>query len=143
MIFQFHYSRTLLGFLIRLFSFGRFNHVSIRLGNYVYEATTTRGVIRTLYTKWDSSTVATIKEVPLTQDEYQRVYIWLNRQIGKGYDIWGIFSFIFFWLPPRKGYWYCSELAICALAKAKDKTDQIQNQKVSPQLFFDILDLVV
>jgi len=143
MIFQFHYSKTLLGFLIRLFSFGRFNHVSIRLGNYVYEATARRGVIRTLYTKWDDRTMVFSKKIELTPDEYQRAFIWLNQQIGKKYDFIGILSFIFFFLPPRKGWWYCSEYAICALAKAKGKTKQIQNQKVSPQLFFDILDLIV
>ena len=142
MIFQFHYSKTFLGFLIRLLSLGRFNHVSIRLGNYVYEAHINTGVRRTLYTKWNNETVVQIKEVLLEQDEYQRVYSWLNKQVGKKYDLLGIFSFLFFFLPPRKGYWYCSELAICSLAKAKNKTDQIQNQKVSPQLFFDILDLV-
>jgi uncharacterized protein YycO len=143
MIFQFHYSKTLLGFLIRLFSFGRFNHVSIRLGNYVYEATIKGGVIRTLYTKWNSETVVFSKKIEITQEEYQRAYIWLNKQVGKGYDVLGIVSFLFFFLPPRKGYFYCSEYAICALAKAKDRTDSIQNQKVSPQLFFDILDLVL
>jgi uncharacterized protein YycO len=143
MIFQFHYSKTFIGFLIRLFSFGRFNHVSIRLGNYVYEATTTRGVIRTLYTKWDGRTMVFSKKIELTTEEYQRAFIWLNKQLGKKYDFIGILSFIFFFLPPHKGYFYCSEYAICALAKAKDRTESIQNQKVSPQLFFDILDLVV
>jgi uncharacterized protein YycO len=142
MIFQFHYSKTLLGFLIRLLSFGHFNHVSIRLGNYVYEAHIHTGVRRTLYTKWNKKTVVQIKEVKLEQAEYERVYVWLNKQVGKKYDILGIFSFIFFFLPPRKGYWFCSELAICSLAKAKGKSDALDNQKVSPQLFFDILDLV-
>jgi uncharacterized protein YycO len=143
MIFQFHYSKTLLGFLIRLFSFGRFNHVSIRLGNYVYEATIKGGVIRTLYTKWNSETVVFSKKVEITQEEYQRAYIWLNKQVGKGYDILGIFSFLFFWLPPRKGYFFCSELAICALAKAIGNSEELDNQKVSPDLFWRILKLVV
>ncbi len=142
MVIQFHYSKTLLGFLIRLFSLGRFNHVSIRLGNYVYEATSKGGVIKTLYTKWNNSTVAESIEVPLNNEEYQRAYIWLNKQVGKGYDYIGVISFLFALLPPRKGYFYCSEYAICAYAKAKGLINP-EMQKISPSLIWYILKLVI
>ena len=142
MQFQFHHSKTLLGFLIRLCSLGHFNHASIRLGNYVYEATSKGGVIKTLYTKWNSETVADIIEVPLSNEEYQRAYIWLNKQVGKGYDYLGVVSFLFALLPPRKGYWFCSELAIVAYAKAKGLTNP-DNQKISPSLLWYILKMVL
>ena len=139
MKFQFHYKKSLISFLIRVFSNGRFNHTSILLGDTVYEAHIRTGVTKTRLSKWDNSTVVETIEVKLTKTEERRVRTWLNKQVGKKYDIIGIISFLFILLPPRKGYWYCSELGVVSLAKAKGIKGEIENQKISPQMFHNIL----
>lgn len=143
MIFQAHRSKTVLGFLIRFFSIGDYSHISMLLGGYVYEAHAIKGVIKTPVESWDDKCVVDKKEMILSHDILMEVKEWLEKQVGKKYDYIGIISFLFASLPPRRGYWYCSELATVTFAKALGKTDEIEMQKISPTLFWSILNLVL
>lgn len=139
MIFQFHSQDTIISILIRLITRGKFNHVSIRSGKYVYEAHIKKGVIKTLYSKWDNSTVVECIEIKSKREK--EVVKFLNQQVGKKYDLTGIIAFLSIFAKPRKGYFYCSELAMVAFAKLFGCNGEIQNQKVSPQLFHDIIEI--
>jgi len=141
--FQFHRGEAKISKLIRFFSRGEYNHVSIRTHRYIYEAHIKQGVIKTPINKWDDSTVVITTKISVSNAGYTNMIKFLNEQVGKKYDIMGILSFFFILLPPRKGYWYCSELASVALEKAKIKDGMLDNRKISPQMFFDILNLVV
>ena len=143
MIFQAHTGYHPISILIRLFSRGRFNHISIKLGEFIYEAHLKGGVMKTHERDWDDSTVVETKEVKITAVQRVAVRLWLNKQVGKKYDLWGIFAFISFFAKPRMGYWYCSEYATVALAKALDKKTLLEKQKISPETFWEILNLVV
>ena len=140
MIFNFHHSKTLLGFFIRFFSLGHYNHVSIRLGNYIYEATIKGGVIKTHYKKWNSDTVVERIKVPLTIEQERNVRLWLNEQVGKGYDITGVMSFLWIFMKESVGKWFCSEIGFVSLMKAWGVDSSVgYNQRVSPQQFYEQL----
>jgi len=140
MTFQFHKNNSFISRLIRLLSHGEFNHVSILAGEFVYEAHIDKGVVKTHQDKWNSSTV--VDRIEYYSYNQPEVVEWLEKQVGKKYDITGIFSFISIFAKPRMGYWYCSELAMVAFSKMKGIQDEdIENQKVSPYLFYKILEL--
>lgn len=139
MFFQFHGGNSIISRLIRLISNGNYNHVSIRCGKYVYEAHIKGGVKKTLYSKWDKSSVK--ETIFVKSSRVKSVEKWLNKQVGKKYDLLGILSFLFVITKPRKGYWYCSELAMVTYSKLKGHSGDVENQKVSPYLFYKILEL--
>lgn len=137
-VFQFHRGRTLLGKLIRVFSSGSYDHVSIRNGKYVYEATPI-GVVKVPYKEWNSDTVHMELEV---KSKYEKQVIkWLNKQVGKGYDYSGLLSFISIITKPVKGKWYCSELGMVTYSKLMGQDGDIDNQKISPYLLYKIIQL--
>ena len=147
--FQFHRGDKFLSKLIRvivsILSFGRarYNHVSIRVGQTVYEAMifvkygdkTLKGVIKVPYSKWKGKkTVKNKITIQATRKDEKRVRDFLNAQVGKKYDITGFLNFVWIFLPPAKGKWFCSELAKvagCKLAGIKS-SEQGYNQKVTP-----------
>lgn len=130
--FQFHRNNHLFAKVIRLFSRGSFNHVSIRIGRYVYEAHIDNGVTKTLYSKWKG--IGVVESVLVEVEDTKTVEKWLNKQVGKKYDIFGVLSFLWIWARPAKGKWFCSELAMVTLAKALEI--DIYNQRQTPQDFY-------
>jgi len=137
MIFQFHKGDSILSRLIRLFSNGNYNHVSILTSKYVYEAHIKSGVTKTPIKKYDFSSVA--EKIEVKSKRELSVIKWLDKQVGKKYDILGVLSFLSILTKPRKGYWFCSELAMVAYSRLKGYYGDIEDQKVSPQLFYDII----
>lgn len=138
MIFQFHQGDALISIMIRLLT-GKYNHVSIRVGNYVYEAHIKKGVTKTLYSKWNSSSV--VETIEVKSKNEKKVKLWLDKQVGKKYDVSGILSFLSIFSKPKIGKWYCSELSFVAYAKLKGVEGNIEGQKISPYLFYVILQL--
>ena len=130
--FQFHRGNHLLGKVIRFFSRGDFNHVSIRIGKYVYESHIDTGVTKTLYSKWESWSV--VESFLVEVEDTKAIEKWLKKQVGKKYDIWGVLSFMWIWAKPAEGKWFCSELAMVTLAKALEL--DTYNQRQSPQDFY-------
>jgi uncharacterized protein YycO len=122
-----------------LLSNGKYSHVSILCENdYVYEATF-KGVIKTKKNKWNDKEVHAFFIVESEREE--QVIKWLKKQVGKGYDFTGIFSFISLFAKPVKGKWYCSELGMVAYSKLKGHNGEIANQKISPYLLYKIIQL--
>ena len=137
MIFQFHSQDTIISILIRLITRGKFNHVSIRSGKYVYEAHIKKGVTKTLYSKWDNSTVVECIEIKSKREK--EVVKFLNQQVGKKYDLSGVLSFLSIVTKPKLGKWFCSELGAVAYDKLRGKNVNFDNQKISPDFLYKII----
>ena len=125
-------SNTVSGWLIRLFTFSQWNHVSIEIDGQVYEARGITGVTRRSakgYLKgWAKS--ATIK---INAPSPPSAVIFLEAQLGKGYDYGGIIA-----LPFRKPWhgvseWFCSELVAAALLSAGLPKMRVDAYRVTPR----------
>jgi hypothetical protein len=132
--FNSHRSNTILGKTIRFFSRGKFNHTSINLNGIIYEAHIWCGVRMTQQDIWDNSTVKTSTTFDIDVHTHRKLHYWLNRQVGKDYDLWGVLSFIWRFAKPTKGKWFCSELAVVVLAKLFALPTY--NQRQSPTDFY-------
>lgn len=142
--FQAHRGDALLSRAIRLLS-PRYNHISIRVGFLVYEAHIHNGVTQTPYKLWQGKkSVVAKKSFEVDDQTAMRMVSFLATQVGKKYDIWGIFGFLWWFFKPRKDRWYCSELAQVALYKMLGirSTADDYDQKVSPYQFWRNLRMV-
>lgn len=136
MIFYAHKGNSLLSRAIRLFS-PKYNHISIRIGQTIYEAHIHTGVRKVRYSKWEGrKSIVAYREIKTKEEK--RVRAFLEKQVGKKYDTLGIIGFIWGLIPPKKDKWYCSELAKVALYKALGirSTAEDYNQRVSPYQFW-------
>lgn len=133
--FNFHRTNTVLGKLIRFFSGGMVNHVSIQIGEWIWEADFKRGVVKTDISKWNKQHQIVCQYIVYTPYQSTIVY-WLNKQVGKKYDWIGVFSFVWVLLQEKKGSFYCSELAMVVLMKAVNVHSIDYNHKQSP---YDLL----
>jgi hypothetical protein len=140
--FNAHRGTGLLSNLIVLFSRGLYSHISIELEGYVYEARFRKGVIKTKRDVWNDSTVKDVHSFTISRNDKEVVKAFLEAQVGKTYDVRGVIAFIFTLTKPKIGAWFCSELGIVALSKALGRTARLNNQLISPTMFWDILQLV-
>lgn len=142
-IFNFHYGYGLISTLIRWFSRGRYNHVSIQLGDFTYEAIEGKGVIKTLTKKWNADTVVESVVLTISDKAEQDLFKFLEEQVGKKYDYRGVLSFLWGFTRPKEGAWFCSELAMITFVKTKGlRASDFEGERVSPHLFAGILKLV-
>lgn len=136
--FQAHRGDALLSRAIRLLS-PKYNHISIRVENEVFEAHIKTGVTKTPYKIWKGKTSVVAKQELFIDDiRGLKLVAFLNKQVGKKYDVLGIFSFLWVYFRPKKDRWYCSEYAQVALYKCLGirSTENDYNQKVSPYQFW-------
>lgn len=130
---QFHRGNTLLSRAIRLFS-PKFNHVSIKIGRKVWESHLGTGVTKTPVASWNKSTVCEVVEFRVPAKVENQIKYFLDKQVGKKYDIMGIFHFLWFFTKPKDDRWYCSELGKVVLYKiiGVDSNKDDYQQRVSP-----------
>ena len=140
--FQFHHWDKLLSKLIRLFSGGFFNHVSIEINWYIYEAHIHTGVRKVQVIEWEDDTVHTYYQYDLWPKREKYVQEWLEKQCGKKYDTLGVLSFLWRFIPQREGAFYCSELAFIAFMKLHKIEKWNYKQKKSPQDFYELLYII-
>ena len=125
-------SHTVTGWLIRVFTFSQWNHVSIEIGGKVYEARGRTGVTQTgakgYLNKWaKTDTVQIAAPSPVSAVAF------LEAQIGKRYDFGGIVA-----LPFRKPWhsrskWFCSELVAAALIASGLPKMRVDAYRVTPR----------
>lgn len=136
--FNFHRGNKLISRAIRLMS-PRYNHVSVLMGDTVFEAQMFQGVIKTHVSEWlDVKTVTRQEQFEVSASEYARIREFLLKQVGKEYDYLGIFAHLFpIFLQPRIGKWYCSELSNVVLYKILGlrMTSDNRTNKVAPFVF--------
>ena len=138
-----HYGYGIVSTLIRWFSRGRYNHISIELDGVVYEAKEGKGVIATTKGAWDDSTVVDSISFELSPFAETEIFVFLQEQIGKKYDYRGVLSFLWGFTRPRMGRWFCSELAFVTVVKMRGlKGSDFQEKRVSPHLFWGFLKLL-
>jgi len=138
--FQSHKGDHLLGRLIRFFSNGMFNHSSIDLNGVIYESHIHTGVRKVLKEDWSDRTVVSCTTFRIDVHTHRKLKYWLDRQVGKKYDLWGVLSFIWIFAKPSKGRWYCSELSMVTLAKLFSLP--LYDQRQSPTDFYYFLQAI-
>lgn len=121
------------GWLIRLFTFSRWNHVAIEVGGIVYESVADGGVRRvsseSFPGRWKKS-----HPVAVSVSDPSYLLAYLNSQVGKPYDWAAIVA-----LPFRKSWhhqdkWFCSELVAEALiAGGSDAIPRLKSHRVTPR----------
>lgn len=141
--FHAHHGDAKLSRIIRWMS-PKYNHISIQIDEVIFEAHIDHGVTRSLVGTWNGSTVAESITIKCSSENLGKTWEFLNKQVGKKYDTFGIFAFLWWFFKPQKDRWYCSELAQVALYKALGviSTAEDYNQKVSPYQFWRNLQVV-
>jgi hypothetical protein len=111
-----------------------FSHTSIQIDKTVYESVFIGGVIKTPLKEWNAGTVVTTHAIPVDEATFKEIKKFVQAQVGKKYDFWGLFSFIFVFMKPKIGKWYCSELGAAVLMKARKvmPSNPEYFQKMSP-----------
>lgn len=138
-VFNFHASDSFLSRAIRACSDGKYSHVSIFLDGYIYEAHIKQGV-RKYKSTWDGANdIIESIYIKITKEQKKRLKKFLEAQVGKKYDLLGVLSFIWFFLRPKKGQWFCSEYAMVAFMKILGIKSGNYDQKQSPYGFYLIL----
>ena len=138
--FNSHKGNHLLGKLIRFFSRGKFNHTSINLNGVIYEAHINCGVRKTKEKDWKDKTVVSYTTFDIDTQTHRELKYWLDKQVGKKYDLFGVLSFLWIYFKPVRGKFYCSELAIIVLAKLFHLP--IYDQKQDPTEFYYTLQAI-
>jgi hypothetical protein len=134
--FYFVKSHTLIGKLIRITSGGKYNHVSIWVRGYLYEASMKYGVTKVRCDR-DYRSSNWLHVWDLNED---KVVEFLDAQVGKRYDWLGVISFIWIFVQQGVEKWFCSELAMVALMKGLGKEEY--NQRQSPIDFYYLLKIL-
>lgn len=137
--FIFSKSNSLWSKLIRLVTFSKWSHVeyvspsgniiSAELGRGVYSDPEDRPL-----QDW---TAADVVKVPVTDLQLEQFTKWINKQVGKKYDLLGIFGL---WLKRRwqDDYaWFCSELLVAGMHKFKIVKVDSQPHRITPQMMYD------
>lgn len=137
-IFYFYRTNTLFGKLVRFVSNGYYNHVVIEVNGYMYESNPMTGVTK----KPATSAVGAVAWRLRTDLNDEEVIYFLEGQLGKKYDYIGCLSFIWVFLKPRIGKWYCSELAMVTLMKGLGVHSSEYNQKQSPMDMYYLSKLI-
>jgi len=135
-VYNFHASNTILSRAIRACSDGKFSHVSIWVDGYIYEAHIKEGV-RKYKANWsDADDIVESIYIEFSKEDEKRVKKFLNAQVGKKYDLFGVLSFIWFFLRPKDGQWFCSEYAMVSYMKLLTIKSCNYDQKQSPFGFY-------
>lgn len=122
-------SNTIGSWLIRLLTFSKWSHVAAIMPNgLVIEATWPEGVRRismeALLSSYPHTEVREINISPVGID-------WLERQVGKRYDVTALFTFLNPWRKWRQDdKWFCSELIAQACGVFQEAS------RVSPQMLY-------
>jgi len=140
--FNIHSGNGLISKAIKWITLGDYSHTSVEFGKDRFESIMGKGVIMNGHQKINISKIVESYEVKVTNDTFTELKLWTRQQVGKKYDYLAILSFISpLFSKPRIGLWYCSELTYVIYAKARGVMDLIENQKVSPSQFRDIIRL--
>lgn len=146
MKFHFYKRKGILPSLIRYFGGGEFNHVSVEVGMYTYEAIGGKilganGVLMSPSHltqhkgRYEPDEVVTV-EVELTQGQMFEVAAYLRDQVGKKYGTAEVFGFVFRWIRGRASTFYCSELAIRAFEIALNRKYEL---RYSPSEVYELV----
>jgi len=122
-------SNNLGGWLIRLFTFSRWNHAAVEVDGLVWDSTARYGVrvwtLESFHNQWDEIETRELSNINSTN--------FLRKQLGKKYDWTALFAFPFRkdWDNPDK--WFCSELVMQALISGGYKFTHLPAYRITPR----------
>ncbi len=130
--------RSAISRAIECFTWGEISHVAVRdpQEGSVWEAWQEGGVskVPSISTNHSDKTRVDIFAVDLTQEQYDLIRQFLDRQVGKRYDFRGVASFILRINVGKPGAWFCSELAQAAFAQGRHILLRCPAFKASPTM---------
>ena len=123
-------SSTIVGLLIQLVTFSRWNHVALEINGTVYEAMAFGGVRKVPASRfrWDEMEV-----VDVVVPEPLQAVAFLESQLGKPYDWMALIALPFrtAWQSPHR--WFCSELVAKALTVGGVRAFSVEKHRVTPR----------
>jgi uncharacterized protein YycO len=106
--------------LIRIFTWSRWSHCGIVVGDMVFEATATKGVVITpindFIKRYNDHAFANVIVRDSVADAYDR----LAGEVGKKYDFSAIFGILFRTGWNANNKWFCSELVAYVVGTYRD-----------------------
>lgn len=117
----YYHGRSLISWAIKCFTWGDISHVAVRDPELevVWEAW--QGGVRRVASISDNHkerTQVDVYAVDMTEKQYVTATAFLDAQVGKPYDYFGVCSFALRCNMGSKKRWFCSELAMAAFNKA-------------------------
>lgn len=129
--------KGLISALIRWQTRAPYSHVAIVVGDWLFEAWQGEGVRRMKYSEHvakHGTEGIDVFELTVPCDE-EKVRAFLFRELGQGYDYWGILRFISRRRMPVNAKWFCSEYGFEAvLAGGVRLLQRIESAEVHPGL---------
>jgi len=126
-------SEGLGGRILRLFLMSRWNHVAIQVGNVVYEALSSGGVIKRSPAAFTRSWHR-VSSVETDVADVRALQRFLELQLGKPYDWKAILAFPFRGGWHDRSAWFCSELTYEALRVGGGLVpDRLPANRVTPR----------
>ena len=137
--FNIHRGQGFISKAIVKMSLGKFSHASVNFEGTTYESVEGEGFRKTKKAK--GSPIVEKYSVKVSDSKFNALKEWSEEQVGKKYDYRGVLAHVFpIFLKPKMGYWYCSEFTFVLHGKIAGVIgEEMGNQKVSPQLFRDII----
>lgn len=125
-------SRSAGSFLIRAFTWSRWSHVGVIDGDTVIDTTFRRGVSVIPLAQFLAEHSAT-EQAEVTVPDEVAAHVWLEMQIGKGYDWTAIIGFVFRRPWGKRNRWFCSELVESALIVGGRRRFREDLQRITPR----------
>ena len=125
--------------IIKFVSRGKYSHTAIMLeDDYIVEAwqgSNSVRVVRSLSSGHTPGTEVDIYSIDLGVKQEERFRKFVEEQIGKPYDFWGIHGFFWRRDTQRSQSWFCSELFAAACEEAgKALYNDTRPSQVSPSM---------
>ena len=118
--------------IIRLFTFSRWHHCGVLVGDYVIEPRPWYGVKYTHIDSYKKRGRWAIIDIPL--DDEGEAIIWLQNQVGKPYDYKALFRMVIHRDWEQDDKWYCSELVGYMMNRfRRDKTFSSSARGILPR----------
>lgn len=135
--------KGLLPKLLRYFGGGDFNHVSIEVDGWIYEAIGGRfsgnnGVMVSPSKRSQHRGIYSpnlLVSVVLDLGDESELIDFLNLKVGQKYDYLDLFTFVFRWMKGNENKYYCSELAKKSIEIVTGKKLKLN---YSPSAIYDI-----
>jgi len=119
-------------YLIRLFTWSRWSHVGVIDGETVIDTTFKTGVAVTPLAQFLAEHSVTEQFDVAVPDEVA-ANVWLQMQIGKGYDWTAVIGFVFRRPWGKSNRWFCSELVESALIAGGRRRFREDLQRITPR----------
>jgi len=140
---NYHHWHSFISRLIQFVSGDFYNHVSVEVNDYVYEAHINTGVIKTRIDEWDDSTVHKTQIFECTPKRMATTVRWMDKQIGKGYDLLWVLSFVWIFLKQKKGKFFCSEFWYICLMKWIGMLSSQYSPRKKPQDVYEVGEIIL